>query len=210
MVIDKMSRVMGGDFLLPMVANYGSHVITQDFELTSLFSVARSVEKEAKIPDGVNVTPLAFTSQHSWSETNKQSIDAGAVNLDKEDRKGPICLSVISEIESDSTSTSESKNNEKVVNLKTPDKGKLLVFGDADFACNRLIDLVGNNDFITNSINFLIGRGELITIRKEKRPIEPLSLSRSQGQVLFWIPVVVTPLFVLIIGVFVWLKRRSH
>jgi hypothetical protein len=35
-------------------------------------------------------------------------------------------------------------------------------------------------------------------------------LSRNQGLMLFWIPVVVIPLLVIVLGVAVWSKRRSR
>ena len=209
-VVDKMSRVMGGDYLLPMVANYGHHTITEGFELTSLFSVARSIEKTEKDITGISITPLAFTSPQSWSETDKLSIDAGKVQFDEKDRKGPISLAVISEIEHNPEVNTKPDHTEKKEKAQPVNKGMVLVFGDADFASNRFIDLVGNSDFIINAINYLIGRGEYITIRKDRRPIEPLSLTRTQGQVLFWIPVIAMPLLVLFLGVIVWLRRRSR
>lgn len=208
-IVDKMSRVMGGDYLLPMIANYGHHTITEDFELTSLFSVARSIEKAKKDIPGISTTPLAFTSPQSWSETDKPSIDAGKVQLNEKDRKGPISLAVISETEHNPDVNAEPDNNEKREKTQPVKKGMLLVFGDVDFASNRFIDLVGNSDFVTNAINYLIGRGEYITIRKDRKPVEPLSLSRTQGQVLFWIPVIAMPLLVLLLGVIVWLRRKS-
>ena len=44
-IVDKLSRVMGGDYLLPMVATYGAHEITENFRLTSFFEMARSIEQ---------------------------------------------------------------------------------------------------------------------------------------------------------------------
>jgi ABC-type uncharacterized transport system involved in gliding motility auxiliary subunit len=35
-------------------------------------------------------------------------------------------------------------------------------------------------------------------------------LTRNQGLLLFWIPVVLIPLLVIVLGVVVWRKRRSR
>ncbi|MFC1883339.1 GldG family protein [Thermodesulfobacteriota bacterium] len=209
-IIDKMSRVMGGDYLLPMVANYGVHAITNGFQLTSLFSVSRSVEKSEQDSSGIKVTALAFTSSQSWSETSKSSIDAGKVQFDDNDRRGPISLAAISELDPSPDKISNDKNVQRNNQNKITGKGRLLVFGDADFASNRLIEHAGNSDFIYNSINYLVDRGDLITIRKERRPVEPLSLSRQQGRIVFLIPVVIMPLVVLLIGTFVWYRRKFY
>jgi hypothetical protein len=98
-VVDKMSRVMGGDYLIPMVANYGVHEITKDFRLTSFFPLARSIEAGSEKKKGVTVTVLAFTSPESWAETDRIALDQGRVALDNRDRSGPLSLAVVAELE---------------------------------------------------------------------------------------------------------------
>ncbi len=214
-VVDKMSRVMGGDFLLPMVAQYGSHEITKDFRLTSFFELARTVEaSEDPIPH-VSPTALAMTSPDSWAETDRTALDQGRVGYEEgQDRKGPLSLAVISELkpplpkpEGDGENASEGTGDESPA---ITGEGKLVVFGDADFASNKYFHTSGNADFITNTMNYLAGRKDLITIQKKHRPVEALMLNRDQGLVLFWVPVVVLPLCVLILGVVVFVRRRSR
>ncbi|MCP4666138.1 MAG: GldG family protein [Deltaproteobacteria bacterium] len=210
-IVDKLSRVMGGDFLLPMVADYGAHALTRDFQLTSLFYVARSVERGDKKPDHMTVTSLAKTSPNSWAETDQESLDAGQVQFDEHDRQGPISLASIVELHPPlAKGKGEKSEGKKEEDHAITGKGKLVVFGDVDFASNRLFVQAGNGDFIVNAINFLVGREDLITIKKKHKPVEPLMLSRTQGKIVFWIPVVVMPLTILIIGVVVWHRRRSR
>ena len=210
-IVDKLSRVMGGDFLLPMVADYGAHALTRDFQLTSLFYVARTVEPGDKKPDNMTVTSLAKTSPNSWAETDRKSLDAGAVQFDESDRQGPLSLASIVELHPPPVNEkSEKGDGKKGEDNAITGKGKMVVFGDVDFASNRLFVQAGNGDFIVNAINFLVGREDLITIKKKRKPIEPLMLSRTQGKVVFWIPVVVMPLTILLIGFMVWHRRRSR
>lgn len=209
-VVDTLSRVMGGDYLLPMVASYGTHDITKDFRLTSLFYTARTVEPGDEPGRGLTAAALAYTSPDSWSETDIQSLDAGAVPDNEGDRKGPLSLATIVELEPPIKKVAEEKREESSQENKITGKGKLVVFGDVDFASNRFFDIAGNGEFMLNTINYLVGREELITIRKKHKPIEPLMLTRTQGRMVFWLPVVVMPLIVLLLGIVVWYRRRSR
>jgi ABC-type uncharacterized transport system involved in gliding motility auxiliary subunit len=205
-VVDKMSRVMGGDFLLPMIVTYGDHEITRNFHLLSFFSVARSVEIDKEVKKkGLTLTNLALTSQESWSEMDREALKQGKARLDPEDRQGPISLAVIAELNPMEAKGDEGKEEDKITG-----EGKLVVFGDADFASNKFVSLAGNRELITNTINYLVGRKDLITIPEKQRPTDRLMLSRNQGLLLFWIPVVFIPLMVIVLGVVVWRKRRSR
>jgi ABC-type uncharacterized transport system involved in gliding motility auxiliary subunit len=216
-IVDKMSRVMGGDFLLPMVAQYGAHEITQNFKLTCFFEIARSVEVSEETIPHVTPTVLALTSPESWAETDRDALDEGRVGFDaSSERKGPLSLAAISELKpplpepEGETDGGEEKSEPKDGPGEITGEGKLVVFGDADFASNKYYHTSGNADFITNTMNYLAGRGDLITIQQKHRDVEALMLNREQGMVLFWIPVVVIPLCVVMIGVVVFLRRRSR
>jgi len=204
MVVDKLSRVMGGDYLLPMVADYGDHKITHGFKLTSLFYMARSIEPVPVKTKGITVTPLAYTSEHAWGEMDKASIAAGRVTFDTGDRKGPLCLAAICELRPPIV-----KKKGKGI-LHITGEGRLVVFGDVDCASNRYFQLSGNADLITNTVHYLAARKGLISIPKKHRPIEALMLSRRQGIILFWVPVVCIPMVVLVLGIWTWLRRRSR
>jgi len=202
-VVDKMSRVMGGDFLLPMIVTYGDHPITKNFRLLSFFSLARTVELDKEVKKkGLTLTNLAFTSEESWSETDRDALNKGGARLDPEDRRGPLSLAVIVELD-----PQEDKGTEEE---KITGQGKLLVFGDADFASNKFVGLAGNKDLLTNTIHYLAGRKDLIAIAKKERPAQHLMITRNQGLLLFWVPVVLIPLLVILIGVAVWRRRRSR
>jgi len=206
MVVDKMSRVMGGDFLLPMIVTYGDHEITRNFRLLSFFSLARTVEVDKNVKKkGLTLTNLAFTSAESWSEMDREALNQGTARLDGEDRQGPLSLAVIVELSPQEAKGDESKEEDKITG-----EGKLVVFGDADFASNKFVTLAGNSELITNTMNYLVGRKDLITIPEKARPTDHLMLTRNQGLLLFWIPVVLIPLLVIVLGVVVWRKRRPR
>ncbi len=209
-IVDKLSRVMGGNYLFPMLVTYADHEITRDFRLTCFFDLARSVEPIGKPKKGVTVTALAKTSTSSWAEMDIESLHKGRARFDAEDRQGPISLAAVVELEPPIKKADEGKKHEQRGELQITGRGKLVVFGDVDFASNSRLELAGNEDFITNTINYMVGREEFITIQRKPKPIEPLLLSRAQGMVVFWIPVVAMPLIMLLLGIVVWLRRRSR
>lgn len=209
-IVDKLSRVMGGDYLLPMVFKYGIHDIAKDFNLACLFDVARSVETDDEQKSGITLTALAYTSPNSWSETDRESLDNGKAIFDENDRQGPISLAAIAELEPPLKKRGEENGDKETGETGITGKGRLVVFGDVDFASNKRFGLAANGDFVMNTFNYLVGRENMIIIKKKHKPVEPLMLNRTQGMVVFWIPVVVIPLIVLTIGIFVWNRRRSR
>ncbi|RPI74960.1 MAG: hypothetical protein EHM45_16385 [Desulfobacteraceae bacterium] len=203
-VIDKLSKAVGGDYLLPVVNQYGPHAITKDFRLACLFAEARSIEKSQENKPDRTLTNLALTSPGSWAETDMDAFKQGKAGLEQNDRIGPISLAVIAEFEF------------PLNNPQTPaasagvNKSKLVVFGDADFISNKYLETAGNSDLMTNTINYLVERGRLIIIEKKQAIAKPALLNGKQLLILFFISVILIPLIVLVIGIVVWRKRRPR
>ncbi|MFQ6013784.1 MAG: GldG family protein, partial [Thermoplasmata archaeon] len=76
-IVDRLSRAFGGDYLLPVITQYEAHPITKDFTVASFLPFARTVDAaEAPLP-GVTVQVLGRTSAGSWAETDKAALDRG-------------------------------------------------------------------------------------------------------------------------------------
>lgn len=90
--------------------------------------------------------------------------------------------------------------------------GRLLVYGDADFASNRFFEYKGNKDLLLNSVNWLVRDESLIGRRAhDKQPgREQFFVSSQQFERAFWLAVVVQPAVFLFMGaaVAVWRRRR--
>ena len=102
---------------------------------------------------------------------------------------------------------SESKEPDKK-EQKFP-KGQLAVFGDSDFAANGYFNLSGNGDLFLNTVNYLTEEEQLISVRPAKTPVRPLSLTSTQAQILFLVPMVLMPLGIIAVGIGVWRSRRK-
>jgi len=209
-VVDPMSRVFGASPFMPVITQYGLHKITEGFTVASVFPTARSVYTEEKSPPGVTLTELALTSPSSWAETEYQAASANEVKFDeRKDRKGPVPLAAIAAI---GVGNRGGETQDKGSFGKGPSGGEahLAVFGDCDFASNTYFNLQGNGDFFLNTINFLGHQEDLVSIQRPKSGAAPLTLSRSQERILFWVGLLLMPLVVLAAGIAVFQRRRKH
>ncbi len=188
-VVDKLSKLFGADFLVPLITEYKPHSITKGFRMACFLSIARAVRKADVVPDGIEVTELAFTGAGSWAETDLKNLSDGKAEFDeKKDRPGPVPIAVAAEIKG---------------------KGRIVVIGDSDFASNAFLNLSGNKDFLLNSIAWLVGDEAAISIRPRERAVTPLYLKETDQQYIFYVPVMGLPILFLITGsgVFFWRRR---
>ena len=206
-VIDKLSRAFGGDYLIPMAGSYGQHPITEKFNVATFFPTARSLDLSSPPPPKVSYDVLVNSSSGSWAEFNKKELEKGRAAFDSgQDRKGPLPLAVLVTLPSPEQKNGSKESSEKE---KEFPKGQIALFGDSDFASNGYFNLSGNGDLFLNTVNYLTEEAALISIRPAKTPVRPLSLSYSQAMVLFWVPVVLLPVLVIGAGIGVWRSRRK-
>jgi len=202
-IVDSMSRLIGGDYFIPTIAEYESHDITKNFRYAVFFPFARFVETIDPKPEGVLTSQvLGKTSGNSWSKRDfklKEKMTVKEITFDKnKDKAGPLSLAAVATIKA------------KTETGTTPQKeGRIAVFGDSDFASNRYYNLAGNANFFLNTANWLTEESDLISIMPKTSNPRGLQLTPSQGKLIFWISVVVLPLIVLVFGISIWIQRRS-
>ncbi len=214
-VVDTMSRVFGASYLVPVVTEYGFHKITDGFNIACFLPTARSVFPAEESPEAIDLTELASTSDYSWADTTFRFGQSEPPKFEEgQDRQGPITVAVIAAITpktaDDETDSSQQTEAEDSASEDPPGQAQLAVFGDSDFASNSYFDLQGNSDFFLNTINFLAQQENLISIERPKPQSTPLTLSRSQGRLLFWVGLLLMPLMALIAGLAVFRMRRKH
>jgi len=204
LIVDTVSRLLGGDYFMPVVSEYEYHDITKNFRYATFFPLARSIEPADKKPDGATVTVIARTSPDSWSE---RQLDQKEVKFDKDkDKQGPISLAVVETLKIKGAETKDVPQAEKPAGEK---EARLAVFGDSDFAANRYYNTSGNGNFFLNTVNWLTEEADLISIQPRTSSPRTIQLGPSQGRLLFFVSVILLPLGVLVLGIFVWLRRRS-
>jgi len=205
-VVDTVSRLLGGDYFMPVVNEYEEHAITRKFGYATFYPFARSVEISETKPEGETLTALAKTSPDSWAE---RELNEKQVKFNKaKDRQGPITLAVVAsiKIKAEGAPPAETKPGETA----PPEKeARIAVVGDSDFIKNRYYNLSGNGNFFLNIANWLTEESDLISIQPKTQTPRTVQLTPSQGRLLFLVSIILLPLAVLIVGVTVWLRRRS-
>jgi ABC-type uncharacterized transport system involved in gliding motility auxiliary subunit len=208
-IVDKMSRLFGADYLMPVVAEYTQHPAAENFNLATFYPLARTVtvaEGEGPAP-----TPLASTSEQAWGETDLQRLAEGTAEYNEgEDLAGPVPVAVVAALQNEDGEQAGGDLPAPEDQDKSEDKGKIIVFGDSDFASNAYLNLQGNADLFLNAVSWLAEEGDLVAVRAKKRDSQPLMLSGWQANLVFWVPVVVMPLLAALVGVLVFTVRRRR
>lgn len=217
LIVDTVSRLLGGDYFMPVISEYEYHDITSKFRYATFFPYTRSVESTEETPEGISVNILAKSSPNSWSE---RQLDQSEVSFDaNKDKQGPIALAAVVTLEYKEEEKKEEPAEEKLEaeeqpeEIKEEDKskreGRLAVFGDSDFASNNYYNLSGNGNFFLNTVNWLTEEADLISILPKTSSPRTIQLTPSQGRLIFFVSLIILPLAVLITGLSVWLRRRN-
>lgn len=188
MIIDPSSQQLA----IAVSQRFGNSPITQNmYSLALVMPSARSV-RAGTAPANVTLTPLAYSSDAAWGETDYASITQNNITKDpSKDIIGPVTLAV---------SGANSTTNARV-----------LVVGDSDFASSKAYSSYGNSDFILNGIDWSAQQDNLISLTP-RQPIQRFLIAPQRytmGLILLG-SVFILPGLVLVTGVTVWLQRRRR
>jgi len=188
-----VGRMFGTGPAVPLVVDYGSSPITQNFSGTmTFFPLARTVSvanKTSGQPDG---TELLKTSQRSFTVPNLKTKE---VTYDpKKDTAGPLSLAVAAE--KDSGSGDKAK------------QARLVVIGNSAFASNQWGGLQRNGDLALNTLNWLAQDENLISVRPKKATDRRVILTETQERELLFVSLFFLPGLVMLSGVYIWIRRR--
>jgi ABC-type uncharacterized transport system involved in gliding motility auxiliary subunit len=224
-VVDRMSRAFGGDYLMPVISTYINFPITKNFNLASFFPEVRSVRAAEKPIPEVTVQALALTSPVSWT-INEEQLKSGNANFDeKTGQKGPISVMAVATYNNVSAPKKEATNGEKPAkdsaepkakaddnkteeNPAKTGKARIVVTGSSLLAANKFFKLQGNPDLFMNSVSWLAEDENLIAIRPKSSKSQPIVLTGNESLVILLVPVVLIPLSWIIVGVVVYFYRR--
>jgi len=187
--------------LWPIVNKYGTHAITRNFALATLFPEPRALLLNEEMKT-VALTPLVTTSQASWEKTGKDWQKNQQAMFDpKADKRGPFTLAVVVEPKIDK----KTKGSEP---QPVPPQPYVVVFGDADFAADEFFNQLGNGDLFLNTVNFLAMEEKQIAIRKNPARTEALPLTSWHYFLIFSLTLVILPVGLLSAGVAAYVRRR--
>lgn len=202
-IVDRYGKMLAGNYLTPVVNQYGKHPITEGFRLFTFFPMARSIGVLSALPDAVTVTVLCKTDREAYAETDIDTLlSIGKTQYEGgKDVAGPVSLAAAGEMTIVPTGSQSNPAQEDRAS-------RIVVFGDSDFAANSDLKLSGNRDLILNALNWLAEDEDLISIRPVDNINQPVLLSTRQGRVVFWLSMVALPAIFAVAGILIDLGRR--
>jgi ABC-type uncharacterized transport system involved in gliding motility auxiliary subunit len=212
--VNPMGQLFGTGALTPLAIQYPYHEITKDFRVMTAFHTARSVEAGKGTVPGVSVQNLLQTSQASWAETDLTLKEPVEMNEGK-DRSGPVTLGAVATLRAEASATppppppGEASPSPSPEPSPKPREGRVVAFGDSDFASNGLLGFAGNRDFFLNTVAWLAEDPDLISIRPREPDDQRMLLTSGQMQGAFLASVVALPGLFLVLGAVSWWRRRG-
>ena len=194
-IVDKASRMVGGDFLMPLVSQYLiTHPATRSMKKATFFPLVRTVQPSTDVVPGLDVMPLAMTSEGSWAETDLAALENGNAIFDmKTDIAGPLPIAVA--VEKKQTG---------------PGGGRMILVGDGDFLTNGYLDLSGNKELGLNMVRWLASDDRFMDVKRPELRFVPLLLDVPHRTQLITFLLGVYPLTVFILGgIYLGIRSRT-
>jgi len=200
-VVDERNRLMGTEPSMLHVPAFNRSIFRSELE-AAVFPVARTIVPTEEGDKSGRVKVLALSSPDSWAYVEGGKLpDRGARFRREKDQPGPLPVGVYIEVPRERDGSP----------VSTP--GRIIAFGDSDFAANLSLNWRGNKDVFLNSIALLAEDPTLVAVRRKGLPrgsISPIYLTESQDRLVFWISVVVMPASVALIGITIAARRRRR
>ncbi|WP_153979818.1 GldG family protein [Paenibacillus xylanilyticus] len=188
MVDNKQASTMGPLWVVP---EYGTHAITDKLSASQLYPMlSLSIALTSKEQEKYTLSPLIQSSDDSYGETNIEGLlQNETANDPDQDIQGPVELGYAADT--------------------TEGKPKAVILGSSIFMQDSEIGNGGNRDFILNTVNYLSEKEDGLTIPpRVQAGYEVAYLNGEQARTIFFAAIVGFPLIFVIIGVFLWWRRR--
>ena len=202
-IVDKASRMVGGDFLMPLVNRYlETHPVGKSMKQATFFPLVRTVQPSVDGAAELEVVPLALTGEGSWAETDLQALENGNASFDiKTDIAGPLPVAVAIEKTNDKLSAvSGKKKQPSAYNLSLSAGGRMIIVGDGDFLTNGYLNISGNKDLGLSMVRWLASDDRFMDVKRPELRFKPLLLDVSHRTQLIVLLLGVYPLVLFILG----------
>ncbi|MCA9504859.1 MAG: GldG family protein [Myxococcales bacterium] len=205
-VIVDRALALFGQATTPMAAEYDAeHPITTLLREPAIFPMVRSVELDPAAE--ADFTILAKTGNESWAERDLEaSRTTGRIEFGPEDLPGPVPIAVAG---SPHRASDAGHPDPHGASAGEAAPGRIVVFGDSDFATNEYLDALRNRDLFVNSINWLAGDVEQIAIRPNVSRASTFQMTQEQFRLIQYLSLFVLPEAIAVLGVFTWWSRRQ-
>lgn len=185
-VVDPQAEQLKAPITFALGANYGQHVITNQFDYITVFPFSRQITINEN--EEWHAVSLVEVAQQGWVETGDLQ---GEIVFDQDtDVEGPIGIAA--------ALTRNIQDREQ----------RVIVVGSGHFLANTYLGNGSNLDFGINLVNWLTGDEELIVIQPRATLDSHLVLSESELTLIVVGFLVLLPLLFLGSGIVIWWHRR--
>jgi ABC-type uncharacterized transport system involved in gliding motility auxiliary subunit len=206
-VVDRLQSIFG-QAMSPLAVPSANHEITKDMNEVTMFPMARTLA--ARPVEGASFAPIVSGGENAWGERDLTRLFEEGV-AERDDTDTPPVVIGLAGTPKTSAAPQQAPAPDPVNPHEPPPPqgtGRLVVFGDADFAANQAIDAYRNRDLFVNSVNWLLGDVESISIRPARSRASRLTLSAEQFTSIRSLALFVLPELIAVVGVWVWWSRR--
>lgn len=193
-VLDQVVRLFQGPGIgiEPIVTSYSrGSGITRDFKGTTIFPLVRTVGVVNTGKPGISIIPIAKTSDTSWADTDLNALfSKGTAKFGSNDIKGPVSVVVAGTI----------KTEKKTA--------RIAVFGTSLIAANKYLSALFDKDLVMNTVSWLAKEENLITIRPKKENNQQMFLTAAQGNMIFYLTVVLIPVLLFFGGILAYIRMK--
>ena len=225
---------LGGDasYIVVEKGGFDFHDITNPIKGGVLLRIVRSVGIVDASMSGLRAMELMRTSPQAWAESDYLSAGGMEPNPGV-DRLGPVPMAVVVEVDDPSVisvgqtvlgnaSTAPLGGPVDAVLGDTPVAapvppevtraagGRLVVFGDAEFAGNELLDQSSNADLFLNTIAWLAGEDDQVSIRPNPSAGGSFTMTLVQGLLVFVMSLIIAPGLAVMGAIGTWRQRRAR
>lgn len=215
-----VGRLFGYGPDMPLGVAYGTHTITNKFNVATAYPLVRSVDAASPTKEGTTVTTLVSSSPKSWGVSNLERLieqlqKTGGYDPDAKDKQGPLNLGVAVTLTAEKPAAPPSNGEEKKEAAAQPEKtpqGRAVIVGDSDFIKNGLVGAPGidNLNLFINMVNWVAEDEDLIAIRPREAEDRRIEFQNQQEQKrVAWLSLVILPLGFVFLGIWVWWERRG-
>ncbi|MBW1884895.1 MAG: Gldg family protein [Deltaproteobacteria bacterium] len=195
LVIDPISDPVDGEIagLSPIVFNYAPHPVTQGLQRNrnTVFRRARSFTLRKPQPQD-DLKAVVYTSPHAWLHEGPLPIGS---------REPPPMRA-----------GQEPRYIRLAVAARYPrgdHEGRIVAFGDRDFASNRYLRALYNLDLVMNAAQWAVERTDRITLRPKSAGLIQFPVPIANSMKAFYGVGLLIPEVLLVLGGITWLRQRQ-
>jgi hypothetical protein len=194
-IVDERSTLFGADGLSARVDRVNPEVVRERPAANALLPLAQHIGLEER--PGMEGVYLAVTDATAWADTGGRTPGAPRVFRDGIDVAGPVPVGAL-------------------VRVPAPDggEGRVVVIGDADFATNVHLGVLGNRDLVILAAE-VAARGDADMLTAARRPpsttgpFSTLALTSRQARVILWAACILPTAGLALSALAVALRRRG-